>query len=85
MILAGLYFGFTKPDPNLFLTPLYAQILKLYNGIDIVLNSLEKFKIRGIVSSGTCDLPAKSLFMIMTQYNGKLLKINYENDPKRAK
>ena len=71
MILAGLWFGSdSKPTPNLFLSPLYDEMRKIFSGIEVIINDTIS-KIRGIIICGTCDLPAKGLFLCMTNYNGK--------------
>ena len=72
VLLIGLWFGEKKPNPNLFLTPLKESLKSIYHGIKVYAKDLESYiDIRGIIISGTCDLPAKALFLCMTQYNGK--------------
>ena len=64
--------GDKKPVPNLFLKSLKISLKRLYQGIDLYVNDLDKtINVRGILMSGTCDLPAKAIFLSMTQYNGK--------------
>ncbi|KAJ1518889.1 hypothetical protein ONE63_011502 [Megalurothrips usitatus] len=70
-ILAGLWFGETKPNPNHFLRPLReslshwentGEVLNLPNGQNVRVHA----KLLGAVG----DLPAKALFMRFMQYNG---------------
>lgn len=71
-ILAGLWFSQSKPDPNLFLKSFENELDSLYHGIHLKFNnSNAPQKIRAILLCGTCDLPAKSLFLNITQFNGK--------------
>ena len=57
MILAGLWFGPTKPAANLFLTSFKECLQKLYKGYNFILSNVEKsIYVRGIVMCGTCDL-----------------------------
>ena len=70
LILAGIWFGETKPVPNLFLPPLVDELTELYHGVEVEIENDKKI-IRGLTIFGTGDLPAKSLFFNMTQYNGK--------------
>ncbi|KAE8739390.1 hypothetical protein FOCC_FOCC015112, partial [Frankliniella occidentalis] len=64
VLLGGLWFGAGKPDPNLFLKPLYDELCALKNGV--------LFKIAGLVEpllykigmlAGTLDAPAKAVFL----------------------
>lgn len=72
MILAGLWFGPSKPAPNLFLQFLQESLEKLYNGVNFkIYGNPNLVKVRGIVICGTCDSPARSLFLNMKQFNGK--------------
>lgn len=72
MLLVGLWFGDKKPDPNLFLNPLREPIENLKSGVEFFINDInKKILIKGILITGTCDLPAKALFLNMNQYNGK--------------
>lgn len=72
MILVALWFGDKKPDPNLFLNPLKKSLRNLFKGVNMYVKDLnDVIKFRGIIICGTADLPAKSLFLQMNQYNGK--------------
>ncbi|KAE8738612.1 hypothetical protein FOCC_FOCC015906 [Frankliniella occidentalis] len=84
VLLGGLWFGAGKPDPNLFLKPLYDELCALKNGV--------LFKIAGLVEpllykigmlAGTLDAPAKAVFL-EANYLGDLdelrrLRENNEN------
>lgn len=72
ILLAALWFGESKPFPNLFLQPLNASLRELRGGINMSIPNVEvPVKVRGIVICVTCDLPAKALFLNMKQYNGR--------------
>lgn len=71
MLLVALWFGDKKPVPSLFLDPLKLSLKKVFQGIKVFVTDLQKeIIIRGITICGTCDLPAKALFLNMNQYNG---------------
>jgi hypothetical protein len=71
VLLAGLWFGCTKPLPNLFLQPLLHDMDILRDGIQCQVPHLEHpILIRGMVLCGTCDMPAKALFLNFMSYNG---------------
>ena len=70
MILAGIAFGSEKPDPNLFLEPLYNEMQKLQSGLDVTLYDGSSLNIKCCVLCGTCDAPAKSLFFHLKGHNG---------------
>lgn len=70
VIIAGIWFGPEKPNANLFISVFRDCLKKLYKGICFK-NSGQKFvKTRAKIICGTCDLPAKSLFLNMKQFNG---------------
>ena len=72
IILAAMWFGEEKPIPNLLLEPLVPSIMELRQGIDVNIPNTEiPLHVRGIIICGTCDLPAKALFLNMNQYNGR--------------
>lgn len=71
-ILAGLWYGFSKPSPNLFLKTMESEFESLYQGVQMNFkNSNTLLTVRALLLFGTCDLPAKSLFLNITQYNGE--------------
>ena len=71
MILAGLWFGDSKPVMSTFLKPLYQSLRELEStGVDIVING-DTINIKAFFICTSADLPAKSLLMHMNQFNGE--------------
>ena len=70
-IVAGLWFGPHKPAANLFLSAFENDLKSLYTGIEVNIPNNNVINVRGLIISGTCDLPAKALFLNIQQYNGK--------------
>ena len=71
-VVAGLWFGTLKPVANLFLSAFENSFEQLYKGVDFEIPSEEDYiKVKGILISGTCDLPAKAQFLNIQQFNGK--------------
>lgn len=70
MILAGLWCGSTKPQMNMFLSPLHASLQKLRNGVEVVRNGTTTL-IKGFLFSISCDLPARSAVLNMNCHNGE--------------
>lgn len=71
IILAGLWFGPKKPFPNLFLLPLLNDLRVLRNGVQVEIpGQLNPVVIKAMVLNGTCDMPAKALFLNFKSYNG---------------
>ena len=71
-LLAGLWFGTGKPQANLFVSTFENDFERLYQGVNFNISKEEsEVKVRGMVISGTCDLPAKALFLNIQNYNGK--------------
>ena len=73
MIISGLWFGESKPNMNVFLQPIFTELIDLESsGVEVKSPSLTTpFISKVIVLAGTCDLPAKSLILNTIQYNGK--------------
>lgn len=72
VVFAALWFGESKPLPNLLLQPLELSMDELREGIEVqVPNEHIPRNVKGLIICGTCDLPAKALFMNTKQYNGK--------------
>ncbi|KAE8747531.1 hypothetical protein FOCC_FOCC005692 [Frankliniella occidentalis] len=69
-IIAGLWFGENKPNPISFLRFIREDLIQLRRGVNVNLPDGNDLHIRASVISGTCDLPAKGLFLNMCQYNG---------------
>jgi len=71
MIIAGLCFGKEKFDPNLFLKPIYNELVSLKQGIYCnIYSRVEPILIQGLVICGTCDALGKSAFFCHKQFNG---------------
>ncbi|KAK3923602.1 Centrosomal protein of 295 kDa [Frankliniella fusca] len=71
LIIGGLWGDSAKPHPNLFLLPLYHEILKLKEGFPVKLHGEENEReVKGIVLFGTADVPAKATFMCMKGHSG---------------
>lgn len=72
MILAGLWFGSSKPAMWIFLKPFHSALTMLEsNGMTV--ESPDRhggFNIRAVLLCGTCDLPAKACVCNAVQYNG---------------
>ena len=56
-----------------FIFGTYDKIIEaLYNGVQFYVKDIdENITVRGVISCGTADLPAKALFLAMNQYNGR--------------
>lgn len=71
VLLAGLWFGKKKPNVNLFLQPIHASLSSLENnGVNLNLPNGQVVSVRAKVIGAVADMPAKSQFMRLTQYNG---------------
>ena len=72
MILAGLWFGSSKPAMWVYLKPFHSALIRMERDGTIV-ESPDKpgiLNIRAILLCGTCDLPAKACVCNTVQYNG---------------
>ena len=47
-----------------------SDLENLYEGINVAIPNEDPIIVRGVILCGTCDLPAKALFMNVKQYNG---------------
>lgn len=71
IILAGLFFGNSKPNPNLFLAPIHSHLQEFFaDGHLLKTHNGDQVRVHGKVLCGTCDLQAKGLFMRFKLYNG---------------
>lgn len=71
IILAGLFFGNSKPNPNLFLAPIHSHLQEFFaDGHLLNTHNGDQIRVHGKVLCGTCDLQAKGLFMRFKLYNG---------------
>lgn len=72
VLFVSLWFGNKKPAPNLYLEPIEASLKKLYKGINLYVQDVDKnITVRGLVVCGTADLPAKAGVLNMIQHNGR--------------
>lgn len=71
MLLVGLWFGLEKPDVNLFLKPIYDELCLLKKGFKVYVPSHGHMEYKAALLCGTCDAPAKALFMRHKYFNGK--------------
>lgn len=70
LLVAGLWFGPEKPLPSLFLNNICIELDVLKNGVEFKnLDKEEPIRVKGEVICGTCDLPAKALFLNIKQCN----------------
>lgn len=81
-MLCGLWFGNKKPAANHFIYKLQADFAKLFEGISYKLPDGRVIHVRGILLSGTCDLPAKADFLNMIAHDGKFGCPNCKNPGK---
>lgn len=71
VILAGMWFGKSKPNVNLFLIPLRDQMFQFSNeGVDFELPNGVNIRFKACILCAVGDLPAKAIFMRFIQYNG---------------
>ncbi|KAE8741568.1 hypothetical protein FOCC_FOCC012905 [Frankliniella occidentalis] len=72
ILLGGIAFGYEKPHPNLLMKPIFEEVKMLRTtGIDVTLpNSNSPVNIKCNIVCGSCDAPAKAVFMRMNQFNG---------------
>lgn len=63
VIFAGIWFGYTEPLPHLFVGVFKDSLKRIYNGIKVQLDKGTFITVRGIILTGTTDLPAKVIFM----------------------
>ncbi|KAK3932636.1 2-hydroxyacyl-CoA lyase [Frankliniella fusca] len=71
IILAGIWFGKREPKPNTFLKPFHTRMEEFKrDGYLLQRPDGPPVRVRGIVLCGTGDMPAKSLFLRIKQFNG---------------
>ena len=73
MLFGGLWFGDSKPVMSTFLKPFHETLNNLYSkGVDVDCNYCKSnHNVKGIVLSGTCDLPARCIVYNMNQFNAE--------------
>ena len=69
-LIAGLWFGESKPCMGTFLKPFDTTLKTLGNGFDAVLYDGRHVNVKAILLGGTCDMPAKGQVLNMVQFNG---------------
>lgn len=68
-ILAGLWFGFEKPNANKFMAAFYDELKVLYEGLHFNVPGLNlPIFVRGFIMTETLDLPAKAQFLNMSPH-----------------
>jgi len=72
ILLGGLWFGYSKPNMQHFLRPMWKALsrLELQGTLVQAWGNLQKFVSKIILLAGTCDLPAKCLVQNFIQFNG---------------
>ncbi|KAK3921762.1 Nuclear distribution protein PAC1 [Frankliniella fusca] len=71
MLIAGIWGSATKPHPNVYLKPIHRDVKLLEKGIKVQFyGDVSWHLIRGCVLCGTCDAPARALFMNMKIHSG---------------
>lgn len=71
VVLAGIWFGKTKPNPNLFLQPISDSLSNLENdGTDVSLHNGQNINVKAKLIGAVGDMPAKAIFMRLKHYNG---------------
>lgn len=72
MILAGLWFGSSKPAMWMYLKPFHSALSRLERNGTVVESPdcPGTFNVRAVLLCGTCDLPAKACVCNTMQYNG---------------
>jgi len=70
-IIAGIWFGKSKPNPNLFLDPMREKLSMLENeGANMELPNGDKIRVQGKLIGAVGDMPAKSALMRFKQFKG---------------
>ena len=70
IIIAGLWFGESKPCMRSFLKPFHNTFQKLSEGFEASLPDKRIITVCSILLCGTCDMPAKAQVLNMVQFNG---------------
>lgn len=70
VILAGLRFGRKKPAANIFVSSFKTELKEFGDGRKKFNINGRSVTVKAKVLTGTCDLPAKCLFLNISQYNG---------------
>ena len=72
MILAGLWFGQSKPNMNTYLQPFHSCVVKLEEeGLNVCSPDVDgSFVMKACLLNAVCDKPAKSICQNFAQFNG---------------
>lgn len=71
LILAAVYIGEKKPNPNVFLKHVYSNVQKLSEGFIVKpADSTKPMTVKAIIICGTCDSPAKAMMFNQKMFNG---------------
>ena len=70
ILIAGLWFGESKPCMGTFLKPFDRMLKDLETGFTAELPDGSNVLVRGVLLGGTCDMPAKGHVLNMVQFNG---------------
>lgn len=72
MILAGLWFGQTKPNMNTYLQPFHSCVVKLEtDGLEVCSPDVDGlFVMKACLLNAVCDKPAKCICQNFVQFNG---------------
>ncbi|KAK3924258.1 1,4-alpha-glucan branching enzyme GlgB, partial [Frankliniella fusca] len=71
LIIAGIWGSTVKPHPNVFLVPIYKELLILKEGVNVQPHGeSESQKVTGTLVCGTCDAPATASFLNMKSHFG---------------
>ena len=70
ILLAGLWYGNTKPKMNKFFNCIREELDKLGQGIQVVLPYNGSINFRGLLLTGTCDTPARCECLNFLYFNG---------------
>ncbi|XP_034236341.1 uncharacterized protein LOC117642364 [Thrips palmi] len=70
ILLAALWFGKSKPKPNLFLKPLQKTCRKFRDGVQLNVPNGPPVSVKATMICMTCDLQAKGIFLRQKLSNG---------------
>jgi len=71
LIVAGVWGSVVKPHPNVYLLPIFKELKKLQEGMDVkCYGEEETLKVVARTICGTCDALARASFMNMKQHSG---------------
>lgn len=71
MLMPASWFGPTKANGNSFMDSITGSLEKIYSGIPLYAHDFnQEIEVRGEVICGTCDLPAKALFLNHVNWRG---------------